>query len=341
MALGFYEQNRNGVRAIAHGGDLVAFHSDLLLIPHAKVGLYVSFNSVGRNHATYAVRTALVEGFMDRYFPRQQKLASPAPLPGSADRARQVAAPLYEMSRRAESNLFSFAYMLSQFGAQVTDKGTLKFDALLGLNDKPREFQEVEPWHWREVGGEMRLAALRTATGAIQSIVPDGYGPIFVFQPVPAWRNKSWLQPAVVVSAIVLAVAAGAWPIGALRRRARRKRDPSAPTLTTSRWVLASRLASIVSLVFLLLVGSIIVMFSSEAFWVLTEPAVPFLRLVQLFGLFTVIGAIAAVIAAAWSWRESPVRRWPAVGRTITALACLVCAYVVVAFHFLAFDLQF
>src|SRR6185295_8159305 len=64
MALGFYEQNRNGVRAIAHGGDLTAFHSDLLLFPHAKVGMFMSFNSVGRNRSTYALRTALGEGFV-------------------------------------------------------------------------------------------------------------------------------------------------------------------------------------------------------------------------------------------------------------------------------------
>ena len=48
MAHGFYEQQRNGVRVIAHGGDLTAFHSELVLIPSAKVGLFVSFNSRGK-----------------------------------------------------------------------------------------------------------------------------------------------------------------------------------------------------------------------------------------------------------------------------------------------------
>lgn len=341
MALGFYEQSRNGVRAIAHGGDLTAFHSDLLLIPHAKTGLYVSFNSIGREHATYELRTALIEGFMDRYFPRQEKLTLPPQPQGAADRARLVAASMYELSRRAASNLFSFAYMLGQSGAQVTDKGTLKFDALLGLNQKPREFTEIAPWQWREVGGEMRLAATRSADGAIQSIVPDGYGPIFVFQPVPAWRNKSWLQPAIVVAAVVLAIATGSWLIGAIRRRVHRKRHPSTPKLATPRWLLAARLGAVASLLFLLLIGSILMMFSSESFWVLTDPAVPFLRLVQLFALLAVIGAVAAILAAIWSWRASPVQKWPAIGRTATALACLVCAYVAIAFHFLTFSLQY
>src|SRR6185295_8612023 len=70
MALGFYEQGRNGVRVIAHGGDLTAFHSELVLIPAAKVGLFISFNSSGKENAVYKVRTVVYEGFMDRYFPR-------------------------------------------------------------------------------------------------------------------------------------------------------------------------------------------------------------------------------------------------------------------------------
>jgi hypothetical protein len=66
---------------------------------------------------------------------------------------------------------------------------------------------------------------------------------------------------------------------------------------------------------------------------------VPFLRLVQFVALLTVLGAIVAVVAAVEGWREPQVRRWPAVGRTLTALACLVCAYVVLVFHFLTIRL--
>ncbi len=75
MAHGFYEQHRNGVRVIAHGGDLTAFHSELVLIPTAKVGLFVSFNSSGKANSVYKVRTALFEAFMDRYFPRADAAA--------------------------------------------------------------------------------------------------------------------------------------------------------------------------------------------------------------------------------------------------------------------------
>ena len=128
MAHGFYEQHRNGVRVIAHGGDLTAFHSELVLIPTAKVGLFVSFNSSGKANSVYKLRTALFEAFMDRYFPRQ---APPhdAPPADPKEHAAAVAGP-YEGSRRAEKNLFSFFYMFGQSAATANDDGTIQVGGL-------------------------------------------------------------------------------------------------------------------------------------------------------------------------------------------------------------------
>jgi CubicO group peptidase (beta-lactamase class C family) len=340
MALGFYEQNRNGIRAIAHGGDVIAFHSDLLLIPEARVGLFMSFNSVGRNRATYALRSALVEGFTDRYFPRQSPLESAKAVGGSKERMQAVAGS-YELSRRAESSLFSMVYLLGQTGAHVTDKGRLIVESLTGPNDKPREFEEVSPWYWREVHGQMGLAAVRDADGKIQSLVPDGYGPIFVFQPVPGWRSKSWLQPAIALAAVIVLIGSITWVVGAIRRRVLRRRGTPVPAAPNSRWPLYSRLAGALSLLFIGLVGVLIAMMSGDSLWILTDGAVPFLRLVQLSALLAVIGAIASVVAAVWSWRGKQEGRWRSVGRSLTALACLVFAYLALAFHFLSPSLQY
>src|SRR3989475_228308 len=48
MALGFYEEKRNGHRIIGHGGDTQYFHSDLHLIPDANLGFFISYNSAGK-----------------------------------------------------------------------------------------------------------------------------------------------------------------------------------------------------------------------------------------------------------------------------------------------------
>jgi CubicO group peptidase (beta-lactamase class C family) len=67
MALGFYEENRNQLHIIGHGGDLSYFHSDMHLVLDKGVGFFVSYNSSGKGD--FDVRSALWHQFLDRYFP--------------------------------------------------------------------------------------------------------------------------------------------------------------------------------------------------------------------------------------------------------------------------------
>jgi CubicO group peptidase (beta-lactamase class C family) len=67
MCLGFYEQDLNGHRVIAHAGDTELFHSNLFLVLDSNVGLFVSYNSAGPEHGD--ARDDLYIKFMDRYFP--------------------------------------------------------------------------------------------------------------------------------------------------------------------------------------------------------------------------------------------------------------------------------
>jgi CubicO group peptidase (beta-lactamase class C family) len=338
MAHGFYEQSRNGVHAIAHGGDLTAFHSELVLIPAAKVGLFVSFNSSGKANSVYKLRTALYEAFMDRYFPRQAppQDAPPADLKAHA---AAVAGP-YEGSRRAEKSLFSFFYMFGQSAATANDDGTIQVGGLTGLDDQDKKFREVAPWLWREVGSEMRLAATHDEQGNVISLVPDGYGPIIVFQRPPAWRDKRWLQPAILVAGTVVVLALLMRVIGPLRRRFSRSAALApAPVADPNRR--RSLIAILTCSVFIALAVSVLLMFSSESFWVISSDARWFVRLLQLSALGAVIGAVMAVIAAVDTWRAPARKLSLSIGRSVLAGACLVWAYVAVAFHFLAIRLQY
>ena len=101
----------------------------------------------------------------------------------------------YELSRRAERNLFSFAYIFGQSGAKVRDDGSLVVNGLDGLNGEPKKFREVQPWLWQEEHGEQRMAVTRDGKGRVVTLVPDGYGAIILLQRPPLWRNKAWLGP--------------------------------------------------------------------------------------------------------------------------------------------------
>jgi CubicO group peptidase (beta-lactamase class C family) len=338
MAHGFYEQSRNGVHAIAHGGDLTAFHSELVLIPSAKVGLFVSFNSSGKENSVYKLRTALFEAFMDRYFPRQAP-PQDEPLADPKVHAAAVAGP-YEGSRRAEKNLFSFFYMFGQSAATANADGTIQVGGLTGLDDQEKKFREVAPWLWREVGSEMRLAATHDEQGNVTSLVPDGYGPIIIFQRPPAWRDKRWLQPAIVVAGAVVVLALLIRVVGSLRRRFSRSAAAlAAPVADANRG--RTLTAILLCFAFIALAVTVLLMFSSESFWVISSDGRWFVRLLQLSALAGVVGAVIAVIAAVDTWRAPARKLSLSIGRSVLAAACLVWAYVAVAFHFLAIHLQY
>src|SRR5438552_1872867 len=49
LGITFMEYCMNPGRVIAHGGDTVYFHSDMVLVPDAHVGYFVSYYSLGKN----------------------------------------------------------------------------------------------------------------------------------------------------------------------------------------------------------------------------------------------------------------------------------------------------
>jgi CubicO group peptidase (beta-lactamase class C family) len=336
MALGFYEQSRNGVRVIAHGGDLTAFHSELVLIPSAKVGLFMSFNSSGKDNSVYKVRTAVFEAFMDRYFPRQTPVAVATP----ADTKEHAAAVAgnYETSRRADQNLFSFFYLFGQTPAQVRDDGSLVVNGLDGLNGEPKKFREVQPWLWQEEHGEQRLAVNRDQQGRVVSLVPDGYGAIIIFQRPPLWRSKVWLAPAVLVAGGIIALALVIRVSGFLRRRFARA---SAPVVVADPNRRRSLAAILTCGLFIVMCLAVLTMFSSQSFWVISSDGRWFVRLVQLSALLAVFGALLSVLVAVDKLRAPERKLSLSIGRTALAAACLVWAYVAIAFHFLSPGLQY
>jgi hypothetical protein len=144
-----------------------------------------------------------------------------------------------------------------------------------------------------------------------------------------------------LIAAVIVLVASIAWGVGAIRRKILKRRGVAVPAAPTSRWPLFSRLSAVLSLMFLVLVGVLIALMSGDSLWIITDAAAPFIRLIQLGALLALLGAIASVIAAVWSWRSGQESRWRSVGRSLVAFAGIICAYVVLAFHFLSPSLQY
>src|SRR5439155_2290706 len=63
----FMQYDMNGIPAWGHGGDTIAFHSDLWLVPDAQFGFFISYNSAAPRPG--GGRGEVLRAVFDRYFP--------------------------------------------------------------------------------------------------------------------------------------------------------------------------------------------------------------------------------------------------------------------------------
>lgn len=332
-SLGFFERNRNGRRIIGHGGDTQYFHSDLLLFPDDNVGLFMSFNSTGKNGAVYRLRNALFHQFTDRYFP------APAPQEPTAataiEHAREVAG-LYASSRRAQTSFSVVMTLLGQARVVAKDDGTLVIPELTGLNGQPKVWREVAPYVWREVGGQERLAA-KMENGRVRLLAFDSGGGIEVLQPVSITESSAWIVPALLVAIAVLFLTVIHWPVAALIRR----RYGAAFGLLGQQAVAyrLARVAAIVSLVFSLGWALIIQTGLSDlaAFGGRMDG---WIMLFQLLGLVGLVGAGVAIWNA-WLALRGRAKWWSKAWSAALATACVLIVWFGFTFNLIGLRLHY
>jgi CubicO group peptidase (beta-lactamase class C family) len=213
MALGFYSQDQNGHRVIAHGGDLRFMHSNAWLFLDDHVGLFVSMNSVGHEGAVGPIRNMLIKQFADRYFP------GPNP-DGHVDpaTARQHAAMMagyYESSRRSQSSFLRTMALIGQQRVVPTKTGALRLIPDHGIGGGEREWTEIAPFLWRASDTGDLLEA-RVVDGKVERF---GTNAVAISQPVSWAVSAGWLFPALKLAFAVALLTGLAWPAGAIARR--------------------------------------------------------------------------------------------------------------------------
>jgi CubicO group peptidase (beta-lactamase class C family) len=334
MELGFFETNINGREVIGHLGDTQNFHTSLHLFLKERTGLYVSFNSLGKEGAAGGLRGALFADFADRYFPGDEKDTR------VDDKTAAVHAAMMKghwvNSRGSQSNFIAALGLLGQTKASVDGKGKLVLP-ILGLNGKPREWVETAPFLWRDTGSHDRLAA-KVVDGKIVRFSFDEISPFMVFARAPWYRNSAWLIPLLCAGVAAFALTALMWPITAIVRR-----RYGAVLALDPKSFRAYRLSKIASLLILAALGT----------WALTltkmiteinnlgskfDSAV---RFAQIFGAIAFIGGLAVLL---WHVRTvwSGTRRWPAkVWSIVLAFSALVVVWVAFAFKLIGFGVYY
>ena len=217
MAHGFYETNINGLRVIAHGGDTVAFHSDLHLFLDKNVGIYVSMNSAGKQAAAQPLRNSLFENFADRYFPEDPSAVQKVVQAGAKEDAQKLAG-VYSTTRGARSNFLAIADLLGQVKVSVDKDGNPVIPAAKGLNGQPIKWMHIGPMLWRDANGHDLLGA-NVADGKATRFSFGELAPIIDFDRTPFYRSSAWILPLLYASLAILLVTGLLWPTRLLVRR--------------------------------------------------------------------------------------------------------------------------
>jgi CubicO group peptidase (beta-lactamase class C family) len=330
MALGFYEETRNGHRIIGHAGDTQYFHSDLHLILDAGIGFFISYNSAGKGEGR--PREAVWHAFLDRYFPYHPP-AEPAQQTAAAD--AELVAGRYIISRRSQTTIFKVFTVLGESKVYSNPDHTISLNDLKNLNGQPMKLQEIRPLMFRDVNGQDRIGFKRDASGRLV-LVTDF--PVFVFQRAPWDENSGLNLPLILCAIVVLVLTLLFWPIAALIRCHYAQKLVVTPGQRRTR--LLTRLACLFDLLFL--IGFAAYFTTAEKDIGLLSPRFnPLLRFIQIIGWIGVVGTLPVLYNALLSWREQGRWLWNRLGDTLIALACVEFVWFVFIWNLLHWSLRY
>ncbi|TAN03543.1 MAG: serine hydrolase [Rhodanobacteraceae bacterium] len=332
--LGFYQENRNGQRIIGHGGDTIVFHTDLHLLLDADVGLFVAFNSEGRNGAVNDVRSAIFHAFLDRYFPYRAP-----PLP-TATTARADAARVtgwYESSRRNQSAL-SLLYLLGAQHVVAQADGTLTISGMTDAAGAPLHWREIGPLRYRQVHGQSLVEFVADAHGRIRYFA-SGEDPTELYQRLPASHSLGTFGPLVLIATLVILVALLTWIAGGWMHR--HYRQPLALTSGQRHARLLSRLGAVALALVVLGWLALIVTISVDVLLLVRGGLVPWMYLLYALGVLALIGTLAIVANAVQAWFSPRRGRWTRAGEILLSLAAIYLAWFIVAMRLVSFNVHF
>jgi hypothetical protein len=341
MSLGFYQSNINGHDVISHGGDTVAFHSDLHLFINDGVGIYVSFNSPGKEGAAHALRTALLEEFADRYFPAT---ADTRKLDAKAARANaEKLAGTWSTSRRSFSSFISVVDLISQTKVGVDADGRpVVGDALfMGLGGQPRKWVATGPMEWRDPDSHEMLGA-KVADGKAVRFSLGTIAPIIVWDRTPWYLDSAWLLPLTYLSLAVLFLTTccgrPARSSGASSAPGSRSRDGSSRAYRWSRIAAAAILGTLIAWVVM-----ISVMFGDLNY--LSASFLPVVLTCRLISFFAFIGGFLLTLwytLTVWRRKEGWKAGWKArLWSSLLVVSSATVLWVAVTYHLIGFATKY
>jgi CubicO group peptidase (beta-lactamase class C family) len=315
MGLIFIDYSMNGHRIVGHGGDTIYFHSDMILMPDARVGVFISYNSQGSRPG--GGRTEVIRGFLNRYFPDREMPPASVDLKTAQADGRAVSG-VYQGSRRGESTLLKLAAVTGQIAVSSNKDGVLTIENVVSPRGGLKRWREIGPLLYRDVDGPETIAFRRDGNGNVTDLFPSS--PIHLAQRVTGFASKKVLLPLVGGSLGLLLLTLLLWPVAVIIRK--RYARPLFATSMDRALYLLSRGVCLLQIGFIALIAAPLSLANKNIAY-LGDGMNPWLTVGHVVGWVATVGLIVLAIAAVRFWMISALGWWARVHATLLLLASI------------------
>ena len=163
---GFADLSDNGLWTLGHEGYAPPMHSQLLLLPHQNLGIFVAYNSRDASELTIQ-HFGFQRAFFDHYFPAPALETTRQPL-GSAEQLERFVGSYGEASS-PQSSLAKIVGLFGGYGIKNPGDGTL----LLSVRGFELRMVQQEPLYFQQVDGPFHLLFTQDDQGRITHMYTD------------------------------------------------------------------------------------------------------------------------------------------------------------------------
>ena len=333
LGITFMEYCMNPVRVIAHGGDTVYFHSDMVLVPDAHVGYFISYNSLGKNVG--GARGEVWRTFVNRYFPSSGEPKVDID-PNTAKSDGRAVSGVYDGTRRGETTFLKILALLSQFRVSSDKDGVVTVEGDKNQGGELKKWKEIAPLVYGEIDGLERIAFRRDASGTVGEMLP--FPAVYEGQRVPWYASKIFVGLVIGGSLVLALLTVVLWPVAVLIRK--KYERPLFSAKTDRVLYLLSRFVCVGELIFIL-APAIALSQGLEHVVILGDAINPWLRAFHIFGWLLMAGVVLLIIAAARFAKLPAHGLWFRVHAILLAIGGIAFGLFVWQYHLLDTSLKF
>ena len=290
LGITFMEYLIDPVRIIAHGGDTVYFHSDMILVPDAHLGYFLSYNSLGKDVG--GGRGEVWRSFVNRYFPSagQPKVNVD---PNMAKSDGRAVGGLYDGTRRGQTTLLRILALVGQFKVSSDKEGVLQIEGMKNQSGELQRWREIAPLIYREIDGLERIGFRRDASGAVGEMLP--FPAIYEGQRVPWYCSKIFIGLLIGGNLLLALLTVLLWPVAVMIRK--RYQRPLFSKKSDRVLYFLSRIVCLAEVLFVL--APILALSQGlEHIMILGDAINPWLQAFHVVGWVLMAGVVLLIIAA-------------------------------------------